>query len=104
MKILLEMLMYFQLIFVSAAFHESGHYLLAKYYKLDPKIMIYGQYIAVSHKGTDRRKDILITLTGIITGLIYILIYILYSTASWVHGSINRICAGMLQRHLAYNK
>ncbi len=72
-EILLELLWYFQLIIVSGMLHEFGHYLLAKYYKLDPKIMIHGQYVAVAYKGTDYKKNLLILSMGIITGLIYIL-------------------------------
>jgi hypothetical protein len=72
-EILLELLWYFKLIIVSAILHESGHYLLAKYYKLEPKIKIYGQNLAVVHKGTDDKKNLSILFTGIIVGLIYIL-------------------------------
>jgi hypothetical protein len=72
-EILLELLWYFQLILVSCILHESGHYFLAKYYKLDPKIKIYNQYICVSHKGTDYKKNLSILFSGIMAGLIYIL-------------------------------
>lgn len=77
MEIFLELLWYFQLIIVSGILHEFGHYFLAKYYKLEPKIKIYGQFICVVHKGTDYKKNLSILLAGIIAGLIYILYWII---------------------------
>ena len=72
-EILLELLWYFQLILVSGILHEFGHYFLAKYYKLEPKIKIYGQFICVEHKRTDYKKNLSILFAGIIAGLVYIL-------------------------------
>lgn len=76
-EILLELLWYFQLIIVSGILHEFGHYFLAKYYKLEPKIKMNGQYICVYHKGTDHKKNLYILFAGIITGLVYILYWII---------------------------
>lgn len=72
-EILLELLWYFQLAMVSNILHELGHYLLAKYYKLDPKIETHRRYVAVAFKETDYKKNLSILSMGIITGLIYIL-------------------------------
>ncbi len=41
-EILLEILMYFQIILVSGILHEFGHYFIAKYYKLDPESLGFG--------------------------------------------------------------
>lgn len=76
-EILLELLWYFQLVLVSIILHESGHYFFAKYYKLEPKIKIYGRFISVVHKGTDYKKNLYILFAGIIAGLIYILYWII---------------------------
>ena len=72
-EILLELLWYFQLIIVSGILHEFGHYFLAKYYKLEPKIKINGRYISVYYKITDHKKNLSILFAGIIAGLVYIL-------------------------------
>ena len=72
-EISLELLKYFQLILISGVLHEFGHYFLAKYYKLEPKIKIYGQFICVVYKGTDYKKNLSILFAGIIAGLIYII-------------------------------
>lgn len=58
------------IIILSIIAHEFGHYIIAKFYKLNPKIKINFVGIAVMHERTDSKKLCYIGSTGIIFGLI----------------------------------